>query len=355
MKQVRLGVIGCGVIGKEHLRVATQSSSIDVVAVADLNQQLAQEVAKKFNVSRVYTDGNQLLNDSSIEAVILAMPVCYRTNLALTAFANGKHVLTEKPVAMNSNEVRQLIQARGNLIAGCCSSRYRFPESANVVTKFIASGELGELRVVQCRVIGAAGESPKKPPPVWRLKKSLNGGGILVNWGCYDLDYLLGITGWMLKPHMVFGRTWKIQPQFESYIAPESDAETHVTAMICCEGGTVITFERGEMVSSRTETENSWNIIGTKGSLHLNMLPGQSKKIIYDRGVPGKGVVPQVLWEGDEDPDSVLYGPVLDFIQAIQDGHQPKTSLEQALIIQKITDAIYASSGRDIAIEINED
>lgn len=47
MERVRLGIIGCGVIGKGHLKVATQSTSIDVVAVADLNQQVAQEVARK--------------------------------------------------------------------------------------------------------------------------------------------------------------------------------------------------------------------------------------------------------------------------------------------------------------------
>lgn len=352
MKPVCLGVIGCGVIGKEHLKVATQSSSIDVVALADLNQQLAQEVAGKFNVSTVYTDADQLLNDPRVEAVILAMPACYRMDLALRAFAKGKHVLTEKPVAMNSNEVRQLIQARGKLIVGCCSSRYRFSESANVITEFIASGELGELRVVQCRNIGAAGEPPKGPPPVWRLKKSLNGGGIMANWGCYDLDYLLGIIGWKLNPCMVMARTWTVPPQFESYVAPGSDAETHVAAMIYCENGTVITFERGEMVSSHTES--SWKIIGTRGSLHLNMIPCQSKKIIYDTCVSGKGVVSKVLWEGDEDPTNVHTGPVLDFIQAIQDGHQPKTGLEQALVIQKITDAIYASSEKGIAIKIGE-
>jgi hypothetical protein len=51
---------------------------------------------------------------------------------------------------------------------------------------------LGDLRVVYCRVHQPATGTPEKAPPPWRLNKSMNGGGILMNWGCYDLDFLLG-------------------------------------------------------------------------------------------------------------------------------------------------------------------
>ena len=351
MKPVSLGIIGCGVIGKVHLQAATQSPLIDVVALADLREQAAREAGEKFGVRTVYTDANALLDDPHVEAVILAMPACHRTDLALRAFAKGKHVLTEKPVAMNADEVRRLIHARGELTAGCCSSRVRFCESADAATEFVAGGALGKLRVVRCRAVGAAGGPPKKAPPAWRLKKSLNAGGIMVNWGCYDLDYLMGITGWTLTPHMVLARTWTVPPQFESYVAPGSDAETHVVAMICCEGGTVITFERGELVSARTE--NAWQIIGAKGSLQLNMSPCHGKKIVHDAGSPGEGVVSKTIWEGDEYLEDVPGRMVQDFAAAIRDGRQPKTGLEEALIIQKLTDAIYASSEQSVAVEIN--
>lgn len=350
MKHVRLGVIGAGVIGRKHLEVAMQSPLINVIALADIREQVARELAEKFSISTVYNDADALLNNPQVEAVVLAMPACYRTNLALRAFTKGKHVLIEKPVAMNANEVKQLIKAHGNLTVGCCSARYRLLESANFVTEFILSGVLGKLRVVHCRAIGPVGEPPKVQPPAWRLKKSLNGGGIMVNWGCYDLDYLLGITGWKLIPRKVFAHIWKVSPQLESYVAPGSDAETHVIGIIRCEDDTVISIERGEMVSSRVE--NSCQIIGTKGSLQLNMLPDQGKKIIhYDSG-SGKGMVSKIIWEGNEDPE-IVHSCVVDFADAIRKHREPKTNLEQALVIQKITDAIYASSEQGVAIEIN--
>jgi UDP-N-acetyl-2-amino-2-deoxyglucuronate dehydrogenase len=350
MNPVKLGIIGCGVIGTFHLSTASKSPLIDVVAIADQIEDKVKESAEQFNVKKTYSEGIDLINDPDIEAIVLAFPTANRIKLALQAFAKGKHVLTEKPVAMNADEVKQMIKARGDLVSGCCSSRYRFLEGAKVVTDFIGSGALGTLRTVRCRAIGAAGELPDAPRPEWRLKKALNGGGILVNWGCYDMDYLLGITGWKLKPLKVFAQTWTIPPQFESHIAPGSDAETFYTAMILCEGGTVIQVERGEYMPAHTE--DAWQIIGTKGSLRLTMITTDPKKIIHDDTTTEKGVISRVLWEGNEDSAMVHAGPVTDFAQAIREKRQPKTSLENALVVQQITDAIYKSAKTGSVVEV---
>ncbi len=350
MKPVRLGIIGCGVIGRRHVEAAADSPNIDVVAVADLREEVAREVAGKHGVETVYTEGDALLKDDRIEAVVLAMPACIRTGLGLRAFERGKHVLTEKPVAMNADEVRQLIQARGNLVAGCCSSRFRLLPSADAVTAFIATGALGDLRVVHCREIRPGAGPPDTPPPEWRLKKALNGGGIMSNWGCYDLDYLLGITGWSLNPVLVLAQTWTVPPKFEAMAAPGSDAETHVAAIVRCEGGAAIHYERGEMVAA--PLERAWKIVGTEGSLELPMRPEKHKTIVYNRASSEAGVLSETLWEGNDDWTSTHLGPVDDFAAAIREERQPKTGLEQALVVQQITDAIYQSAEEERAVEI---
>jgi predicted dehydrogenase len=350
MEPVKLGVIGCGVIGTFHLSAASKSSLIDLVAAADLIDDKVKKAAEQYNVKKTYKEGLDLINDPEVEAIVLAFPTCGRLKLALKAFEKGKHVLTEKPVAMSAGDVKQMIKARGDLIAGCCSSRYRFIEGAQVVTDFIASGALGPLRTVRCRCIGAAGEAPDSPRPEWRLKKALNGGGILVNWSCYDMDYLLGITGWSLKPLKVFAQTWTIPPQFESHIAPGSDAETYYTAMIRCEGGTVFQIERGEYMPA--QTEDAWQIVGTKGTLRLTMVASNPKKVIHDDTSTEKGVISKVLWEGNEDDSMVHAGPVTDFAKAIRENRQPKTSLEHAFVVQAITDAIYASAKCGDAVDV---
>lgn len=350
MEPVKIGVIGCGVIGPHHLEAAAQAPLAEVIAVADLIPERAQAAAEKYQVPKIYREGADLIEDPDVEAVVLAFPADRRTELALHAFARGKHVLTEKPVAMNAGEVRQMIQAQGDRVGACCSSRFRFTESARVATEFLASGALGALRVVRVRALGAAGPPPQKTPPDWRLIKSRNGGGILMNWGCYDLDYLLGITGWSLRPQTVFAQTWTIPPQFEGHVYPGSDAETYYIGLVRCEKGIVLSLERGEYMPA--QSENAWQIIGTQGSLWLQMTPSSPGQILHDDTTSQQGVIRRTLWEGTEEHSGIHQGPLSDFVSAIRNGHPPKTSLEQALVVQQISDAIYASAEQGTAIEI---
>jgi UDP-N-acetyl-2-amino-2-deoxyglucuronate dehydrogenase len=349
MDPVRLGVVGCGVIGKVHLAAAKEIPELETLAVADMREDAAREAADCFSVPRAYTDAGEMFADAEVEAVILALPAHARTNLALAAFATGKHVLTEKPVAMNAGEVRVMIEARGDLVGGCCSSRYRFLPSADAAAEFIAGGYLGSMRVVRCRAISAAGPKPDAMPPAWRLMKSLNSGGILANWGCYDLDYLLGITGWSLRPRTVLARTWPISPQLSRRVPPESDAETHYSALVTCDDGAVLSIERGEYMAARTDQQ--WKIIGDRGSLELTMVNRPGKRIVHEH-VTDEGLQSEVVWEGEEDASLINRGLLLDFALSIREGRQPKTGLEQALVVQQITDAIYESAEQGEAIKL---
>ena len=346
MVPVRLGVIGCGVIGQQHLEAATDSPLTEVEAVADLRGEAARDAARKFGIKAAYDNAEALLNDPNVEAVVLAMPACSRTALAIQAFARNKHVLTEKPVAMNAREVEQMIRARGEkLVAACCSSRMRFFESAEAATKFVGSGALGDLRVIRCRALMSVNQPLDTSPPSWRLDKSLNGGGILANWGCYDLDYVLGITGWKLKPNLVLAKTWAIPDQFKPYVDAGSDAETHFVALIFCEGGCVIVFERAEYISARPE--GVWEVVGNNGTLHLAMAADPAR-IVFDTLISVEdGLISKTIWQGRETNGSAVtrIGPIEDFAVAVRERRSPKTGLEQALVVQKITDAILASAG----------
>jgi len=351
MRRVKLGVIGCGVIGASHVECAAGSPDIELLAVADLRREVAAELAKKHNVPRVYGPAEELLADRDVEGVVLAMPTCHRYDLALKAFAAGKHVLTEKPVAMSAAQVLRLIEARGDRVAGCCSSRYGFLATAQLAADAVAAGKLGDIRVLHCRAIIGAGPAPppEKPPPDWRLKKHLNGGGILVNWGCYDLDYLFHICGWNFVPQTVLAQTWQVAPHLAARAAPGSAAEPHVVALARCQGGTVIHYERAEMAT--TTTTNTWSIVGSKGSLRLEMSIKPEKRISLDYA-DDEGVHTQTLFEGTEDIQPVYAGPVVDFAAAIREGRQPRTSLERALVLQKLTDAIYASAATGQAVAV---
>lgn len=350
MTPVRLGLIGCGVIGGHHIRHANESPLVEMVAVADLIEERANAFSDQYGVATRYREGLDLIADPAVEAVILALPANGRFDLALAAFARGLHVIDEKPVAMDAVQAAKLVAARGELVAVCGMSRPRMCETAQRITDFIASGALGEIRVINCRELRMPSGPPTSAPPTWRLRKCENGGGILMNWGCYDLDYVLGITGWKLKPRRVLGKVWTVPDTYESYVAPESEAETHLTALIMCEGGTVINYERGEYMAARPEA--LWQITGSKASLHLHLTDTRGFTVTVDRADAQRGTVSETLFDPIEEPLDGMRRQLDDFAVAIREGRRPYTGLEEALVVQQITDAIYASSASGEAVEL---
>ena len=261
---VRLGVIGCGVIGTIHLRAAAAAPEVTVAAVADQLPGRAQEAAGEFGAERAYVEAEDLIGDPEVDAVVLALHAAGRAQLAVQALAAGKHVLVEKPPALNAAEVQTMLAAQGDRVAACCSSRRRFYDSYDAAEACIASGALGELREVYCRVIEGAQAPTGKEAPPWRASRTLNGGGIAVNWSSYDLDYLLGLTGWRLQPEITLARTWPVAGHLASRVAPGSDGESHYVALVLCADGVALHLERGEFAALRRE--QAWQVIGTHGS-----------------------------------------------------------------------------------------
>ncbi len=340
---MNLALIGCGVIAQYHLRALAKLTHARAAAVCDIRADVAQKTAAEFNLPRWTTRADELFADPTIDAVILALPASLRTALALEAFRHGKHVLTEKPVALNAAEVRAMIAAQGGRVGACCSSRYRQFASARAARAFLRTGALGALRTLTCRGVNPAGPPPAQTPPAWRLRKDLNGGGIFVNWGCYDLDYLLGLLDFRLTPQFALARTWPVGPAYAAYAAPGSDAETHVAALVTFAEGCVLNYERAEF--STLPPDSRWQITGERGTLTLQMLKAKAANLVLTEPDPAAGTRTRVLWEGDESALTTEHdGVVLDFVEAIQGRHPPQTSLQDALLFARIADAIYASA-----------
>lgn len=349
---LNLALIGCGVIAQHHLRALAKMTHARAAAICDLRAELAENTATAFNVPRWTTSASELFADPAIDGVVLALPACARTALALEAFAHGKHVLTEKPVAMNAAEVRTLLAAQGNRVGACCSSRYRFPASAQAAREVIRRGTLGSIRAITCRGVYPAGKPPINPPPAWRLRRDLNGGGILLNWGVYDLDYLLGLLDFQLTPQFALGRSWTVPPAFSAYAAPGSDAETHLTGLVTFAEGCVLQYERAEF--STLPAQSHWIIAGERASLTLQMLPYEPPtRLVLTEPDPAQGTRSTVIWEGDESTSPAPHdGPVQDFVGAILEKRPPRTTLQDSLLLARITDALYASidSGQPLAV-----
>ncbi len=351
MRPVRFGLIGCGVIGKGHLKMMLAlPQQIELVAVADLlesrraeaaaviQQQAGEEAAAR---TSTYVDDDELLADERIDAVAVALPTGVRDAVVQKALKLGRHVLFEKPPALHATTIERFMALQDGRIASCGSCRVTYAPSVQAVGRFIAEGGLGPIRVVRIRATKAAGGPPRNPPPPWRQSFALNGGGILVNWGIYDFNYMMELTNWQLKPVAAMAQCWPIAPVYDDRVAACSDADSHFTAMIRCEGGEAIVFERGEFMPVRTEQQ--WQIVGTEGTLTMTMMGGKDSVVQLDRADRQQGVVSEALWRGNDSFNGMI-AHYEDFAAAIHDGHAPRGNLEQCLVMQKVFDAIYTSA-----------
>jgi predicted dehydrogenase len=324
------------VIGRKHLEAATKLPNVTVAAVADLDAVCLARTSAEFGIGKKSTDAADLIRDPDIDGIVLAVPTGVRTPLALDVLGHRKHLLVEKPVAMNAGEVRTLIDAQEGKVGGCCSCRFRFLRNTAAVQSTLASDRIGKLRTVRVRALTPPPTSRPGNPPPWRLNRKLNGGGILVNWGCYDLDYILGVLGWSLQPVAITARTFRVPEPYADWIAPGSDAETHV-------------------IAHPGKHEFSWSFSGDRGTLSILFGDDEVRTSIVT--ADKEGALKEVSLGKEPLLHSHLHaGPVTDFARAIDTGGSPMTPLTQALTIARITDAIYASGrdgGREIPIEKN--
>jgi len=351
MKNIKIGVIGCGVRGAHHVGGLNGYRGTTVAALADPVRERLEKLAGGVGSPEIYTDGMELIEKSDVDAITLALPACARAEPALAALRAGRHLLIEKPVAMNAEEVKCMIAARGDLVAGCCSSRHTFPTPAEIARQKIADGAIGNIRSIHARYMMPL-RGPDPLPPAWRLKRSANGGGILMNWGCYDLDYLMHITEWRLAPETVLAQVWPIPEMYLNRVVPGSDAETHFTMLIRCAGGETIHLERAEYTT--TIPSAVCEIIGDRGSLRLDMSATSEEGTILHTAHPRDNVSSETICP-PEDADAAASNAVAvyhDFIDAIIDKRPCRTPLERALLIQQISEAVYSSAQTGEAVRV---
>lgn len=110
MEKLKVAVVGAGIYGQNHLNAFTWNPNADLVAVCDLNPVITEKVAKEYNV-QTFNDIEDMLNSVDIDVVAVATPDPYHKDPTLAAIRHGKHVLVEKPLATNSEDAYEIIEA----------------------------------------------------------------------------------------------------------------------------------------------------------------------------------------------------------------------------------------------------
>lgn len=190
-RRLRVGLLGSGWVMRFHARAVAEHPGAELAVAANWREESLGRLAREFDIARTTTRWEDLAEDDSIDAVVIATPNAVHARQAVTCLEAGRHVLVEKPMAISVAEADAMVAAarrggRSLMVAHC----WRFHEDVRRLRGRIAAGELGE--VVKTRGYGVhAGWGPAG----WFTDPALAGGGALLDMGVHAIDtarFLLG-------------------------------------------------------------------------------------------------------------------------------------------------------------------
>jgi len=194
MKKINIGLIGLGYMGKFHLNNCLKLQSVNLVAVADVSKN-SLKLAKRMGAKQTFTDYNQLLEQSDLDAVLISLPTHLHSRCAISAVENGKHIFLEKPLALNPEEGKKILSAaRKSDVKLMVGYPLRFNSTFLDLKDKLESGVFGDVQTAHA-MNNASGPfmhrsvgSIPKPVPEWWFNKELTGGGALMDLGSHMIN-----------------------------------------------------------------------------------------------------------------------------------------------------------------------
>lgn len=232
MSKVKWGVLGAGGIAdRRTLPGMMLAKNAELVAVMEVNMELAEKLRVKYNAKRAYDNTDDLLADPEVEAVYIASPVLYHKEQVQKAANAGKHILVEKPVAFSVEDGKELIALckEKNVLIGT-GFMIRFNAYHQEMKKLIAEGKLG--KIVSCRAQMTCWYPDI--PGAWRQQFATSGGGSMMDMGVHCLDLIQYIVGSKAKKVTGFTDTkvfnYEVEDSASVVVQLENGANAYVDA-----------------------------------------------------------------------------------------------------------------------------
>ena len=351
-EKLRIGIIGCGGIanGKHMPALSRQKDKADMVAFCDIIEQRAIDARAKYGTPdcKVYTDYRELLADSSIDVVHVLTPNRSHSEITVAALEAGKHVMCEKPMAINSIEAQKMLDAAkrtGKKLTIGYQTRNR--QDAVYLKQLVDDGMFGDIYYAKATALR------RRAVPTWGvfLNEYEQGGGPLIDIGTHALD----LTLWVMnnyKPKYCVGTTYhKLNNQTGTANAwgdwdPEKfTVEDSAFGFIVMENGATIVLESSWALNTLDVREAVTSVCGTKagadmvGGLRINGVRNGRQYVLQpDFSVGGVAFNDFAAGENPADREERLW------IEAVRQNKSPITLPEQAFCVTRILEGIYESS-----------
>jgi xylose dehydrogenase (NAD/NADP) len=256
-QKIRWGVLGCARIARELVIPAiVQSNNSTFHSIASRDPAKLAECRTKFNTAKTYSSYDELLRDDEVDAVYIPLPNSMHREWTIKCAERGKHILCEKPIALNAAECREMISAcAANRVTLMEAFMYRYTDRTRKVLEVLRSSALGEIQF-----ISSTFRFLLTNPSSIKLKPEL-GGGSLYDVGCYPVNFI-----GMVADH-ISGSTEKTPlPESVSVeLNRTGGVDMMFSALMKYPSGLIAAVNSGFNLQRRILSE----IVGTKGALEI--------------------------------------------------------------------------------------
>lgn len=358
---VRFGIIGAGAIAPSICNALKNHSQAKVVADYDTHAGRQNALCDQFGIAKRPRSLDEMLADPEIDAIYVAVPNKFHVPYTLKALAAGKHVIAEKPFAMDIDEARLVAKAvKKSKKLWMLGMNRRFPAMMQKAHDMVARGVIGEVYHAKARWQRRSG-CPRLQ--TWFGNKKLSGGGCLLDIGVHMLDQTMYISG-NFKPLTCSGSVygnfghrgqgeggWGISDRDPKL---KFDVEDFANAHIRLAGGMSIDLDVSWAAHMHRPNVMESIIFGTEGTIWVgqdeSVAGGKESVVLSTR--KGKEFI------NDEDPKAKVKYPHCDrfnnFVNSILGKEKPCVTIDQALAVQTVLTGIYKSSAKGAEVDLRK-
>ena len=330
--KLKLGIIGFGRIAAAHANsILDLHNSVELTAVASRQTEKQKYITDKFGTKKFYPDYHKLLNDKEIDAVIVCLPNYLHHRVCLEAASAKKHILVEKPIAMNVMETDDMIKAaQENKVTLMVAQSRRFSDAMMKIRERMTD-EIGPPFRININFL----VNFPKPPTDWWTSAEKAGGLVTLLQGSHSVDTVI----WLLKkiPSTIFSISRSRNLLWEG--------EDEVTIVLGYDSGELATIHLSLNTSPYL---HETIIVGPRGTIRLFEYPtDKAFGFFYRLDFNGKTVL-----EGEQNP-SLYTIQLKEFYNALLESRTPIASGAEVRDTMIILDAIRKSDMEGKVIDVN--
>lgn len=350
-KKIKVGIIGVGSISELHINGYLANPNVELYAFCDINETLLKEKAEKYNISRTFTNAEEMVKLPELDAVSVCTWNSAHAPCTVTALNAGKHVLCEKPMSVSAEDAKKMKEAADKagklLMIGFVR---RFGNDCAVLQDFIKKDYFGEIYYAKAQYIRRNGN-----PGGWFGDKSRSGGGPLIDLGVHVIDLVRFLVG-NPKPVSVYGVTYqkllnrpniKAEKAYTSSGKSDSDicdVEDLAAAMIRFDNGCVLSIETSFSLNS--EPAGKIELFGTKAGAKID------PEVTFYSEV--NDYLANVTLDNSTSLsfDGLFENEINHFVDCIINNKPCRAPADDGIELMKILDAVYesAKTGHEVII-----